>query len=929
MRLRPAGPPKHDLIPEGDGISLLDTPRSVVPESGSRSAMLPLLLPPSRFDAVDVERRRLRETRCVIYARYSKTTDSPDSIERQVSLAQEYAESIGLTVVWVYEEPRKSGTTVSKRMVLQGMLAELDELNIGHVIVESQDRLGRKMVVLAELWKQIHERGVPIHSARDRAPIPIVRWCISAGFIEEERGRIVERLASGIRRSASEGTPHMAGCFGYTRAMVDGQVTFVVDPAEAETVRFVFSRFNAGWSPAMIAEYLNSEVPGGRHGRTWTADFIRGSKTVMSGMLRHFRYTGYQTHGVTKTVEIDGRRRNVLRPSDEWTISPLIASLQIVSVEQFNAAQERLQGLPEKTVKPKGYSKRFLRPLQGLLRCAHCGGGMSAKADRSGNRQERYTCNVARNRSAPGAKHCDMSGGLLRYRLEDAFSELIGDELVSLEKTGAFVDAFNAALTAAPQKAQAERKLIEQQLAEISAKVLKTWDDAFNEGMTPQWMADLRARLESQETILRERLAAMRVPARAPLVLAPLKSATMLDAMSAMMAIDRIDCSQKEGAELVGSLRELIRAVVLDLTDDGSFTMRIEVRPHAMLDSGNPAEREVVVLERTFGKAPRGYFGSPRFASAMAAKAAEGRHCLPDAAWAEISHLVPPRVAVSCRIRAGGAVLDARTVVEAALFHLQTGAPLRHLPEAFGPPAEVFNALRRLQTSGSWAAVEPVLRRTAPALFEGVTGTKTFPLYNPDVPQGRDLRSLGPEEKAAAGLHRLSDREWAIAAPLVSAEVMRTGDRAERLDPRRLLDGVMFMLREGIPYSQVPLHFGPRDRFQRVTRRLVAHHCWDRIVAAFRERSPSSLVGLDLERFDNHARSRNEKPVSRIQHDRNEIIAKLLRVEELFDRGSTYKEAARLVDISETQLHRWRADHRFRHLTVSRVQTAYNEEKSR
>ena len=52
------------------------------------------------------------------------------------------------------------------------------------------------------------------------------------------------------------------------------------------------------------------------------------------------------------------------------------------------------------------------------------------------------------NRSAPGAKQCGMGSGLLRYRLEDAFSELIGDELVSLEKTGAFVDAFNAVRSA-------------------------------------------------------------------------------------------------------------------------------------------------------------------------------------------------------------------------------------------------------------------------------------------------------------------------------------------------------------------------------------------------------------------------------------------------------------------------------------------------
>jgi DNA invertase Pin-like site-specific DNA recombinase len=291
---------------------------------------------------------RAEKTQCVIYTRYSNTTDSPDSIERQVKAACAYAERAGLTVVKVYEEPRKSGTTVTKRLVLRRMLAELDELNVGHVVVESQDRLGRKLNVLAELWQSIHERGVPIHSARTGSQINIVHWCVAAGFIEQERDVITERLSSGIAKAAREGTPMMAKCFDYTRAVVDGQAAWVTEPTESETVRFVYVKFNAGWTPARIAAYLNAEVPGGRHGRLWTADYIRGSKTLMIGMLRRFRYTGYQTHKVTRTVEVGGKRRNRLRPSNEWTISDHRPDLQIVTVEEFNAAQLRLEATSRK-----------------------------------------------------------------------------------------------------------------------------------------------------------------------------------------------------------------------------------------------------------------------------------------------------------------------------------------------------------------------------------------------------------------------------------------------------------------------------------------------------------------------------------------------------------------------------------------------------
>ena len=875
----------------------------------------PLILP--TVAAVEGRREldRLRNNRCVIYARFSNTTDSPASIDRQVKRARAYAEAAGLTIVKIYEEPRMSGTSVKKRRILVQMIADLQELNIGHVVVESQDRLGRKLVVLAELWHQIHERGVPIHNARAGAKIDIVRWCVEAGFIEEERNKIVERLGDGIRKAAREGTPMMTGCFGYTRAIVNGHAAWAIEPDEAETVRFVYAKFNAGWSPAFIAAYLNAEVPGGRHGRSWTSDFLRGSQSVMSGMLRHVRYTGYQTYGVTRTVEVDEKRRNVLRPTEEWIISEHRPDLQIVTVEDFNCAQQRLAsaaGGEGQEAAAAPYAKSFVRPLQGLVRCARCGGGMSAKADSVGNRQERFMCNFARNRSAPGAKQCDMGSGVVRYHLEDAFAEVLGAELVSLEKTSAFVDEFNASLASAPKGAEGERKRIERQLAEISRRVEKTWDDALSVGMTPHWIADIRIKLQEQEESLRERLSAIEAPAPKPLVLAVRKSESMLGALSGLMSLNRIDTSTHEGGELVASLRELVEAVMLDVQGDGSFTMRVVVRPYSMLaDAGSVPGRGRVILEKRFSKAVRGYFGSPRFARATEASLAERRHCLSDVQWEAIRRLVPPRVAAS-RLSTARTVFDPRTVVEAALFHLQSGVPMRALPDCFGPPAETFNALRRLQSSGAWSAVEPVLRKADPGLFDGVKGSRTFPLCNPEGPPGRDPRHLSLDEKAASGMHRLSDREWAIAGPLVAERVTEVGRASERLDPRRLIDGVMFMLKERVAYTRMPQHFGPQDHFMHAVRRLVAHHCWDRIVEAFRKQSPSSLVGLDEKRFENHARSRNEAPVFRVMHDRDAIMAKLSRVRDLHERGTTFREAATVIGVSETQLHRWRADPRYR-----------------
>jgi hypothetical protein len=295
---------------------------------------------------------------------------------------------------------------------------------------------------------------------------------------------------------------------------------------------------------------------------------------------------------------------------------------------------------------------------------------MSAKADSKGNRKERFICNVARNRSAPVAAYCEMGSGVVRYRLEDAFAELLGAELVGLEKTAAFVTDFNQSLAAGPRDVEEEKKKIERQLADISRKVMKTWDEVLTVEMAPHWIADIRKKLQVEEEFLLERLSALNVPAAEPLKLAPEKSEVLLSALSGLISMDRVDTSTEEGAELIASLHERVEAVLLDVFKDGSFTMRIVVRPHTMLGQpGEAAHQGRVVLEKKFAKAVRGYFGSPRFAQDIAVRLLEERHCLSDEQWETVRHLVPSRVGASSR-RPSGTVLDRKTVVEAALFHL-------------------------------------------------------------------------------------------------------------------------------------------------------------------------------------------------------------------------------------------------------------------
>jgi transposase len=55
--------------------------------------------------------------------------------------------------------------------------------------------------------------------------------------------------------------------------------------------------------------------------------------------------------------------------------------------------------------------------------------------------------------------------------------------------------------------------------------------------------------------------------------------------------------------------------------------------------------------------------------------------------------------------------------------------------------------------------------------------------------------------------HQLTDEQWALVEPHVPRSKARTGRPAS--DPRRMLDGVFWVLHTGAPWRDLPERFGP------------------------------------------------------------------------------------------------------------------------
>ena len=73
-----------------------------------------------------------------------------------------------------------------------------------------------------------------------------------------------------------------------------------------------------------------------------------------------------------------------------------------------------------------------------------------------------------------------------------------------------------------------------------------------------------------------------------------------------------------------------------------------------------------------------------------------GRGEVTDAAWARIAPLVPKNG------RRGKQWRDHRTVVNAILWKLRTGAPWRDLPERYGPWRTAYDRFVRWRRDGTW-----------------------------------------------------------------------------------------------------------------------------------------------------------------------------------------------------------------------------------
>ena len=87
----------------------------------------------------------------------------------------------------------------------------------------------------------------------------------------------------------------------------------------------------------------------------------------------------------------------------------------------------------------------------------------------------------------------------------------------------------------------------------------------------------------------------------------------------------------------------------------------------------------------------------------------------------------------------------------------------------------------------------------------------------------------------------LTDFEWSVIEPLLP----RKSRGVPRVDDRRVLNGIFWVLRSGAPWADLPGRYGPHTTCYNRFRRWSKAGIWDRIMDAITEASDGDIQMID------------------------------------------------------------------------------------
>ena len=437
-----------------------------------------------------------------------------NSISNQKRILETYAKQNGFSNLRWYTDDGYSGANF-QRPGFPAMLADIEAVKVGTVIVKDMSRLGRNYLQVGMytemIFPQKNVRFIAINDGVDSAQgendfAPL------RNIFNEWLVRDTSKKIKAVKRSKGmSGKPITSKpVYGY---LMDEDENFIIDEEAAPVVRQIYSLCLAGNGPTKIARMLTEQqipTPG-------TLEYRR------TGSTRRY-HPGYECKWATNTVvhllenrEYTGCLVNFKTEKPSYKLKHSIENPPEKQAVFENHHEpiidretwERVQELRKQRKRPNRYDEVGL--FSGILFCADCGSVMYQQRYQTDKRkQDCYICGSYKKRTADCTAHfirTDLLTAGVLSNLRKVTSYAAKHEARFMKLLIEQNEDGDRRRNAAKKK---ELEAAEKRIAELSAIFKRLYEDSVTGRISDERFTELSADYEAEQKELKERAARLR-----------------------------------------------------------------------------------------------------------------------------------------------------------------------------------------------------------------------------------------------------------------------------------------------------------------------------------------------------------------------------------------------------------------------------------
>lgn len=253
--------------------------------------------------------------RVVIYARYSDSKQTENSIEGQLKTCKEYIQRMGYVLVREYCDRAKTGRN-DDRDGFKLMLLHSKEDRFDKVIVYALDRFGRNILQCLLNEKALNDNGVEVESATelfDNSPQGRMARNIQMSVAQYYSEELAQKVHRGQQIKAKDAA-YLGGRIPLGYRIENKR--YVIDEVDAAIVREIFQKYAEGWSYKQLCDDFNS-----RQIRTSKGAVF--NKNSFHVILKNRRYLGIYIYD---NIELPGKMPQII---DEKLFNEVAAKMKL------------------------------------------------------------------------------------------------------------------------------------------------------------------------------------------------------------------------------------------------------------------------------------------------------------------------------------------------------------------------------------------------------------------------------------------------------------------------------------------------------------------------------------------------------------------------------------------------------------------------